>query len=459
MAAAVSLQGDLDGLGVPRRPGAGRGDHPRIGDRAGRRRSLLRRAQELVREVHPSLVHAWRLALRALDAAAVAYTGKPFHALSAHKQEELVVRWQVDPVLRTPLGILALVYKFAHFDRDDVYGRMGGKLNVVTSLEQPRWLSQVHRADDWSEGDVECDVVVVGHRRRRRGRRARARRERLRGGLRRGGRAPPPRRVRRPRGQRAPALLPGRLLGRERADADLHGAARRRIDRHQRGHVLPHARLGARSLVRRDRHRRVLPGGDGAPLRSGRAVPRGRSPRRATSSDRSPTSSRAGAMRSDGATSRSRATPPAATARASATSAAGRTRAAGRTSRTCRRPSARALSFSRGRASTASCSTRAGARRGVEAVTQRGEEDPRAGARGHPGGGRGADAAAASQAGARATPAARSGRNLSLAPEHGLRRGGRGADARPAGTSRRATAATSSCATASSCSPRSRTTT
>jgi len=120
------------------------------------------RAEELVSELHPTLARAWNLALRALDAAAVAYAGRPFHALGARQQDELVTRWQRDPVLRSPMGLAALVYKFVHFDRRDVYGTLGGKLNVVTSLEQPRWLSQVHRADDWKEGDLECDVVVVG---------------------------------------------------------------------------------------------------------------------------------------------------------------------------------------------------------------------------------------------------------------------------------------------------------
>jgi choline dehydrogenase-like flavoprotein len=120
------------------------------------------RAQELVAELHPTLARAWGLALRALDAAAVAYTGRPFHALGARQQDELVQRWQRDPVLRGPMGLAALVYKFVHFDRQPVYEGLGGKLNVVSSLEQPRWLSQVHRADDWTEGDLECDVVVVG---------------------------------------------------------------------------------------------------------------------------------------------------------------------------------------------------------------------------------------------------------------------------------------------------------
>jgi choline dehydrogenase-like flavoprotein len=120
------------------------------------------RADELVSELHPTLARAWNIALRGLDAASVAYTGRPFHALGAREQDELVTRWQRDPVLKSPLGLAAIVYKFVHFDRREVYETLGGQLNVVSSLEQPRWLSQVHRADGWKEGDLECDVVVVG---------------------------------------------------------------------------------------------------------------------------------------------------------------------------------------------------------------------------------------------------------------------------------------------------------
>jgi choline dehydrogenase-like flavoprotein len=120
------------------------------------------RTEELLSELHPTLARAWNLALRGIDAAAVAYVGRPFHALGAREQDELVTRWQRDPVLRGPMGLAALVYKFVHFDRRDVYATLGGQLNVVSNLEQPRWLSQVHRADAWKDGDLECDVVVVG---------------------------------------------------------------------------------------------------------------------------------------------------------------------------------------------------------------------------------------------------------------------------------------------------------
>jgi choline dehydrogenase-like flavoprotein len=121
------------------------------------------RAQQVVREFHPAAARAWGLALQTLDAAAIARKGRPFHALGVDDQEQLIERWQRDPALRAPLGLVALVYKLVHFDRPDVYGRMGGTLNVVRDLDQPRWLSQIHRAETWPAGnDVECDVVVVG---------------------------------------------------------------------------------------------------------------------------------------------------------------------------------------------------------------------------------------------------------------------------------------------------------
>jgi choline dehydrogenase-like flavoprotein len=162
MAAAVSLPGELtakeyrSGLALAEAIIPGSATIPAADE------TTFIRSQDAVRDFHPAAVRPWRMALRALDAAAVAYTGRPFHGLSARKQEELVARWQTDPVLKAPLNLLGLIYKFVHFDRDDVYDRMGGKLNLVTSLEQPRWLEQVHRADAWTEGDVECDVVVVG---------------------------------------------------------------------------------------------------------------------------------------------------------------------------------------------------------------------------------------------------------------------------------------------------------
>jgi choline dehydrogenase-like flavoprotein len=117
--------------------------------------------EAVVRELHPQLVHAWRFAHRALDAAAIARTGRRFHRNSAAVQDALLNRWERDVVLGRPLGFLALVYKMVHFDRVATRA-MATSLDVIRTLEQPRWLAQVQSADGWSEGDIECDAVVVG---------------------------------------------------------------------------------------------------------------------------------------------------------------------------------------------------------------------------------------------------------------------------------------------------------
>jgi choline dehydrogenase-like flavoprotein len=120
------------------------------------------RSMEVMKDFHPTIVRAFNVGVRVLDAAAVAYSGHTFHQLSAQAQEELLLRWQGDPVLKAPLAAVSLIFKFVHFDRPEVYGTLGGKLNVVKALEEPRWLSQIHRADAYPDDELECEVVVVG---------------------------------------------------------------------------------------------------------------------------------------------------------------------------------------------------------------------------------------------------------------------------------------------------------
>lgn len=123
----------------------------------------LRAVEEAAAHLSPKAVPALRAAVQALDAATVLSKGRPFHALDAAAQDDMLQRWSRDPVLRGPTSLLALAFKLVHFDREPVYGRMGGKLNVVRDLERPRWLAQVTTGDDWPEGEpVVCDVVVVG---------------------------------------------------------------------------------------------------------------------------------------------------------------------------------------------------------------------------------------------------------------------------------------------------------
>ena len=120
------------------------------------------KSMEVLHDFHPTAVTAFNVGVRALDAAALAFTGRRFHDLGAQRQEELLLRWQTDPVLKTPLSAVSLIYKFVHFDRPEIYGTLGGKLNVVKALEEPRWLSQVQRADAYPDDAIECEVVVVG---------------------------------------------------------------------------------------------------------------------------------------------------------------------------------------------------------------------------------------------------------------------------------------------------------
>ncbi|MBX3271742.1 MAG: GMC family oxidoreductase [Sandaracinaceae bacterium] len=98
-----------------------------------------------------------------LDRAPIPTTGRRFADLDGAAQQAQLERFERDPVLRTPLGVLAFALKFVHFDRLDVYESLGGKLNVVQHEERPRYLSQVVEASAWDANDeIECEVVVVG---------------------------------------------------------------------------------------------------------------------------------------------------------------------------------------------------------------------------------------------------------------------------------------------------------
>jgi len=128
--------------------------------------TTIRRAEEVVRHVHPSLVRAWVAAQRTLDAAAYPRSGRPFHALSADAQEAMLRRWEKDPVIRQALAIISLVYKLVHFDVPEHPSPSGAPhraaLRVVRPAEEPRWQRQVHDGDAWDGGEIECDVVVIG---------------------------------------------------------------------------------------------------------------------------------------------------------------------------------------------------------------------------------------------------------------------------------------------------------
>ena len=124
--------------------------------------ATVARVEEIIGDLHPTLASGFRAAQSLLSAAAIRETGRPFYLLSADRQDEILQRWEVDPILGKPLSLFELVYKFVHFDRKPVYEGMGGRFNTVNALEAPRWLGQVHRADAWDGDEIECEAVVIG---------------------------------------------------------------------------------------------------------------------------------------------------------------------------------------------------------------------------------------------------------------------------------------------------------
>lgn len=123
----------------------------------------LRVTREVVEHVSPWATRIFDTFVQLLDRAAVLSTGRRFHKLDRPAQQRLLAKWEVDPVLRGPLGALAFALKFTHFDTPEVYESLGGKLNVVQHDEAPRYLSQICEASEWDDDDeIECEVVVVG---------------------------------------------------------------------------------------------------------------------------------------------------------------------------------------------------------------------------------------------------------------------------------------------------------
>ncbi|MGE0784773.1 MAG: GMC family oxidoreductase N-terminal domain-containing protein [Sandaracinaceae bacterium] len=130
--------------------------------RAGDERTL-EQTRQVVEHVSPWATRTFNAFVMTLDHAARLRTGRRFHQLDRTSQQKLLEHWETDPVLRSPLGAVAFALKFTHFDTSEVYGALGGKLNVVENMEQPRWLSQIADASTLDEGeDLECEVVVVG---------------------------------------------------------------------------------------------------------------------------------------------------------------------------------------------------------------------------------------------------------------------------------------------------------
>ncbi|MCC6551391.1 MAG: GMC family oxidoreductase [Polyangiaceae bacterium] len=101
--------------------------------------------------------------LTALDDAALLYTGKRFSSLSPDRQDELLRRWEEDPVLKWPLVGASFVLKSVHFDDPAYYEAMGTPYRRGGPAAPARWLRQVIGGESLTaDQTVECDVVVIG---------------------------------------------------------------------------------------------------------------------------------------------------------------------------------------------------------------------------------------------------------------------------------------------------------
>ncbi len=237
--------------------------------------TTVREVAELITRVSPKLATAWTAAHRALDAAARLRTGRAFHALSAARQQSLLVQWERDPLLKIPLTVLAAVYKVVHFDAPHVQRAMGARPRPPLPVVERRWMEQVQDGASWTGGDVECDVVVMGT----------------------GAGGAVVGHALAERGHAVVFVEEGQLHQRHSFDGSMVRAYERfyrpvfavgnatfpvligkdggRVHGGERRHRLPHAGVGARALVRGDGHRRLRALADGALLRAGGEPPRG----------------------------------------------------------------------------------------------------------------------------------------------------------------------------------------
>ncbi len=124
--------------------------------------TTVREVSAVLARLSPKLAAPWNGAHRALDAAARLRTGRPFHALSAERQQSLLVQWERDPLLKIPLNLISNVYKIVHFDAPHVLRAMGARPMPRPPVTEHRWSRQVQPAAAWTGGEVECDVVVMG---------------------------------------------------------------------------------------------------------------------------------------------------------------------------------------------------------------------------------------------------------------------------------------------------------
>src|SRR3990172_9340761 len=130
--------------------------------RAGDQRTVDR-ALALFGGVAPGREKAFGQLAQTLDNLAILRTGGRFHRLGAPRQQELIGKWERDPIARWPLFAMSFFLKTAHFDDPEIYRELGCVYEKGGPAEPARWMQQVFPGEDICDGvEIECDAVVVG---------------------------------------------------------------------------------------------------------------------------------------------------------------------------------------------------------------------------------------------------------------------------------------------------------
>jgi hypothetical protein len=114
----------------------------------------------------PSVGKGYRAILLALEGSAMLRFRKPLARLDQTEALALLERWRSsDYAARAMVRLLTAPLKLSHFNDPLMYSSVGCKFGAlpVTTVERPRWLERVSKAEEMSPDEsLECDVVVIG---------------------------------------------------------------------------------------------------------------------------------------------------------------------------------------------------------------------------------------------------------------------------------------------------------
>lgn len=121
------------------------------------------RLERLLLSYGPAALRAFAHGLGLLEHSTWMRHRARFSDLSRDERERVLQCWLAGNILQRSLMMtLGLALKHAHFDDPAFFRRFGCLYDRSARQEPARWMQQVHDGADLGDGDLECDVVVVG---------------------------------------------------------------------------------------------------------------------------------------------------------------------------------------------------------------------------------------------------------------------------------------------------------